>query len=304
MPPVPAHNAVLYGIYCKLLAIVCFTSMDAVVKHLGASYETPQLLLFRSLVGLLPVWWLMAHERVGLRSLVTHQPALQVARVTLGFAVMFGFFWLFPRMPLAELYAISFCAPLFVTALSVPFLKERVGWRRWAAVAVGFVGVLIVLNPGAAAFQPLALLVVGATFLYSVNTIIVRKLSRTDSDQATAFYFALACGLVAAVWAPFVWKTPTMIDFAAMCAVGLLGGVGQLLFNRAYRLAPASTIVPFDYVSIVLALLFGWLFWSEAPPVTMWIGLPIIVASGLYILHRERVRSLQARRAPADSEKT
>ncbi|HJQ61153.1 MAG TPA: DMT family transporter [Vineibacter sp.] len=295
------------GIYSKTVAIALFSVMDALVKALGERYPTLQIMLCRSVFGLFPLLWLI-YAAGGWHTLASRQPALQAGRVVVAFMSLFGFFYLLPLMPLAELYAISFAAPFVMTALAVPLLGERVGWRRWSAVAVGFVGVLIIVQPGSAAFQPLSLAVLGATVCYALSMVYVRRLSRTDSDQTTVTVFfgvtIAVCGLtivgnqLAGSPAGVLWVWPTAIDWLWLAAIGLTGGTGQILMTRAWRLAPAAVLAPFDYVAIIFALSLGWLFWREVPTPWLWAGLPLIIGSGLYILHRERVRARAARENP------
>jgi drug/metabolite transporter (DMT)-like permease len=294
------------GIYSKVLAIALLSTMDAMVKALGARYPTLQLMFCRSLIGAVPLLWLIQMAG-GWTTLQTRQPFLQVGRVALSFVTLFGFFYLFPLMPLAELYAISFAAPFFMTALAVPMLGERVGWRRWTAVAVGFVGVLVIVRPGSATFHPLSIAVLGVTLTYALSMVCVRRLSRTDSDQTTIMFMSVAAvglsGLIILAnelgGQPFgvLWIWPTAIDWLWLIVIGLTGGFGQILITRAWRLAPASVLAPFDYVAIVFALTYGWLFWREVPMPWLWLGLPLIIGSGLYILHRERLRARE--RLPA-----
>src|SRR5262245_14884603 len=225
--PVAAAGDPVGGIYSKLVGIALFSTMDAMVKELGAHYPTLQLMFFRSLISMLPLLWLI-QAAGGWTTLTTRQPGLQLARVVVSFLSLFGFFYLFPMMPLAELYAISFAAPFFMTALAVPMLGERVGWRRWSAVGVGFLGVLIIVQPGSAAFHPLALAGLAVTFCYAMSMICVRRLSRTDSDQTTIMVFSIAavclCGLVIVgnelLGRPMgpLWVWPTAVDWLWMIA--------------------------------------------------------------------------------------
>ncbi len=292
------------GIYSKVVALALLSTMDAVVKALGARYPTLQIVFCRSVFSVLPLLWLI-QAAGGWQTLATRQPLLQFGRVVVSFLSMFGFFYLFPLMPLAELYAISFASPFFMTVLGVLLLGEQVGWRRWCAVIVGFIGVLIIVQPGTAAFHPLSLAVLGTTFCYALSMICVRRLSRTDSDQTTIMCYSIASitvsGLIISgneiAGQPLgtAWIWPTFTDWLWLAAIGLTGGFGQILMTRAWRLAPAAVLAPFDYVSIVFALSYGWLFWREVPTVWLWLGLPLIIGSGLYMLHRERVRARQRR---------
>lgn len=283
-------NTALHGIYFKLSALVLFCTMDAMVKGLGGTYGSFQMMLFRSAIAMLPVAVLIWRAG-GIKIVRSNRPRLQALRVAVGFCSLFGFFYVFPRMPLVDAYAISFAAPLFMVALSVPILGEPVGWRRWTAVAVGFAGVLIMLDPWGIEFHAISLIVLAATFCYALSTVMVRLLSRHDHDVVTLFWFSLAASIVSLVGAIPEWTWPTPLDWAWLVGLGLLGGVAQILITRAWRIAPAAVLAPFDYTSIVLAMLFGYLWFREEPSWTVWYGLPLVIGSGLYILHRERVRA-------------
>lgn len=287
-----AKPTALHGINLKMTALVLFCTMDAMVKALGGTYGSFQLMLFRSAIALIPVSVLI-WQAGGLKIVKANRPWLQAARVAIGFGSLLGFFYVFPRMPLVDAYAISFAAPLFMVALSVPLLGEPVGWRRWTAVAVGFVGVLIMLDPWGMEFHPISLILLAATFCYALSTILVRLLSRHDHDVVTLFWFAFVSSGLSLVGAIPEWKWPPAMDWLWLIVLGLLGGFAQILITRAWRLAPAAVLAPFDYTSIVLAVLFGYLWFQEEPSWTVWYGLPLVIGSGLYILHRERVRARQ-----------
>ena len=293
-----AKPTALHGIYLKMTALVLFCTMDAMVKALGGTYGSFQLMLFRSAIALIPVSVLI-WQAGGLKIVKANRPWLQAARVAIGFGSLLGFFYVFPRMPLVDAYAISFAAPLFMVALSVPLLGEPVGWRRWTAVAVGFVGVLIMLDPWGMEFHPISLILLAATFCYALSTILVRLLSRHDHDVVTLFWFAFVSSGLSLVGAIPEWKWPPAMDWLWLIVLGLLGGFAQILITRAWRLAPAAVLAPFDYSSIVLAVLFGYLWFQEEPSWTVWYGLPLVIGSGLYILHRERVRALERNLKPS-----
>jgi len=293
---IAAKHAPLHGIYFKLSALLLFCTMDAMVKALGGTYGSFQMMLFRSAVALVPVAVLIWHAG-GIRAVRSTKPWLQAVRVSVGIGSMLGFFHVFPRMPLVDAYAISFAAPLFMVALSVPLLREPVGWRRWTAVGVGFVGVLIMLDPFGIRFHAISLIVLAATFCYALSTVMVRLLSRHDRDVVTLFWFATVASVVSLIGAIPEWKWPAAMDWVWLITLGLLGGVAQVLITRAWRLAPAAVLAPFDYASIVLAMAFGYLWFEEEPSWTVWYGLPLVISSGLYILHRERVRARERAKA-------
>jgi drug/metabolite transporter (DMT)-like permease len=287
-----AASPTVLGIYLRLSGLALFCTMDAMVKALGGVYGPFQLMLFRSAIALIPIAFIVWHAG-DLTVVRSHRPWLQVVRILAGLGSMGGFFYVFPRMALVDAYAISFAAPFFMVALAVPLLGEQVGWRRWSAVAVGFVGVIIMLDPFGISFHAMSLIVLAATFCYSLSTVMVRMTSRYDHDAATLFWFALvSSGLSLVAGAP-EWIWPTAIDWVWLVLLGSLGGIAQILVTRAWRLAPASVLAPFDYASIVLAVLYGYLWFHEEPWWTVWLGLPLVIGSGLYILHRERVRGSQ-----------
>lgn len=283
-------QAALLGIYLKLGSLALFCTMDAMVKALGSTYDAFQLMLFRSAIAMVPVAVIIWHAG-GMKSVRPNRPWLQAVRIVVAFGSTLGFFYVFPRMPLVDAYAISFAAPLFMVALSVPMLGEPVGWRRWTAVVVGFLGVLIMLDPWGIEFHVMSLVVLGATFCYSLSTVMLRLLSRHDSDVVALFWLSLATSAASLVGAVPVWIWPSPIDWLWLVIMGLLGGIAQILNTRAWRLAPTAVLAPFDYTSIVLAVLFGYLWFHEEPSWTIWYGLPLVIGSGLYILHRERIRA-------------
>jgi drug/metabolite transporter (DMT)-like permease len=285
----PAPSTLL-GIYAKLASLVLFATLDALVKWLGDSYGSFQLMLFRSVVALVPLYFLIRASG-GIHLLRSNRPLLQGARIITGFGSLLGFFYVFPRMPLVDAYAISFAAPLFIVALSVPMLGEPVGWRRWIAVVVGFIGVIVMLEPWSISIHWLSLVVLLATFSYSLSTVLTRLVSRYDHDAATVFWFCLGASTISLVGAIPEWKWPSTADWFWLCSLGIIGGVGQILVTRALRLATTSVLAPFDYSSIVFAVLYGYLWFQESPTPAVWYGLPLVIGSGLYILHRERIRA-------------
>jgi len=293
---VPAPSP-LHGIYFKLSALVLFCTMDAMVKALGGTYGPFQLMLFRNAVAMLPIA-VIVWRAGGLRIVRSKRPGLQAVRILAGLGSTAGFFYVFPRMPLVDAYAISFSAPLFMVALSVPILGEPVGWRRWTAVGVGFAGVLVMLDPFAIEFHLVSLVILAATFCYALSTVLVRKLSRHDPDVVTLFWFAIVGTVVSIGCAIPEWKWPPLLDWVWLLTLGLLGGCAQVLITRAWRLAPAAILAPFDYTAIVLAMAYGYLWFREEPSWTVWYGLPLVTGSGLYILHRERVRARALRKTP------
>ncbi len=287
--PSPAGSSTASrAIGLMLLAVFLFAVMDAMIKWQGAVYPVLQIVFFRSAFGLLISIGPVLHD--GRRLLATRHPWLHLARALLGFGALFCFFEAFVRMRFADVYAISFASPLFITALSVPFLGEQVGWRRWTAVGVGLAGVLLMIRPGAGVFEAAALIALAGTLCYALAMILVRRLARTDSNIAIVFYFGIMATFLSGLTLPFVWMTPTWEDFFWLALIGVIGGAAQLILTQSFRLAPVSLLTPFEYVAMVWAVLFGWMFWNELPDPYFYAGAPLVIAAGLYILHRETRR--------------
>ncbi len=291
------------GIAYMLAAVGLFAVMDAMIKWLGEVYPTAQLVFFRSAFAFIPIAFVVAG--VGLRQALTIKNGRgHVFRCLVGILSMAAYFYCFPRMPLADMIAITFAAPIFITALSVPMLGEKVGPRRWSAILVGFAGVLVIVQPGDGGFEPIALIALLGTLFYALAAIAVRKLSRTDSSVSIVISFTVCSTLVSAALLPFQWVTPSLPDLALLITVGLIGGMAQIAMTNAFRYAEVSLVVPFEYTAMIWAAALGFFVWGEIPGNNVWIGVSIVTASGLYILYREArlglprgiARKLQARR--------
>lgn len=284
-------TSVPLGIGYMLMAVSLFGCMDVLVKWLGNGYPTLQIMFCRSLFAMLPTLLMVLRDPAGFGALRSRQPLGHVSRSLLGLGAMFGFFHAFTFLPLADVTAISFSAPVFIAVLSVVLLRETVGWHRWSAIAVGFIGMLVILRPGAGMLQSGALVVVAATAFYALAMIQIRILARTERAVTITFWFTLSLLLLTGVTMPWVWVMPrSELDLLLLAMVGLLGGTAQLLMTRAYSIAPAAVVAPFDYTHLVWAVLFGWYLWGDFPDLQTWAGCGIVVASGLYILYRETVK--------------
>ena len=285
----------LIGIASMSGAIALFSVMDVMIKELGSSYSTVQIYFFRSLIALIPAWFVLRSEG-GLAALRTRRLPFHIFRSCVSMSFLMCFFYALTLMPLADLYAITFAAPLFITALGVPMLGERVGPRRWAAIGVGFLGVLVILRPGGDVLSLGGLIGLGSSLLFSFSMIFTRQLSRTESNGAIVTYFALTSTVLSGLALPFAWTMPNALDWSLLIAIGLIGGVGQILITHAFRSAAAAIVSPFQYTSILWGLLFGYIFFDDLPDAIMLSGAAIVVASGLYILYRE---TREGRSAPA-----
>ena len=291
--PAPDAGAAQRGkaIALMLLGVGLFSIMDAIIKWLGPGYPTVQLIFFRSVCAFLPLAFIVFRGGIG-NALRVKDPVSHVLRSLVGLIALSCFFYAFARMPLAEVVAITFAAPVFVTALSVPLLGERVGPRRWTAVLVGFLGVLIMVRPGAAVFETIALVPLGGVVFYALAMILVRKLSRTETSASIVFYFTVTTTVVSGALLPFSWVMPDGLDWALLASLGLIGGCAQIAFTRAVALADVAVIMPFEYSAMIWAAALGFFIWGELPGFAVWLGAAIVIASGLYILFRESALQL------------
>lgn len=269
-----------------LSAVIFFAVADALAKWGGeAGFNAFQIVFFRYFFGLIPM--AVAIYISGWRVLATRNPGGHLVRALLMCSAITMFFWGLRYMPLAEAFVIGFTAPLFITALSWPILGERVGPHRWAAVAAGFIGVLIVLKPGPEGLRPEALLIVASAFTYSLGALLTRKVARTEHSTAIFTYTTLVALLITAPVAWLTWKPLDATDLSAFAVLGIVGGLAHLLVIIAYYHAPASVNAPLEYTSLVWAALIGWVVFREDVAPTTWIGAAVIVGAGLYIVWRE-----------------
>lgn len=286
-------DRIVRGIGLYVVAIVLLASMDAIIKWLTTDYTTQQIVFFRAAFGLLPILTILA-VRGRFRDLRTRRLGGQLGRGVLAALAAICFFYAFSQMPLADAYAIAFASPLFVTALSVPMLGERVGAHRWAAVAVGFVGVMVILRPGQSGLDHLlslgALSALAGTFFFSLSVVLIRRMTRTETNAALVFYAGIVTVAISSVALPFGFVWPTPMDFALLVLVGFLGGFGLIAVTEAFRTAPVAILAPFEYTAMIWAIIFGYWIWGDLPDGWVLSGAGIVVCSGLYILHRETRR--------------
>ncbi|WP_028916774.1 DMT family transporter [Pseudoxanthomonas sp. J35] len=272
-----------------IAAVASFSLMDAGMKLLSAHYPPLQVTLLRGAASLpFVLAWVLA--TAGPRSIVPVRWGLHLLRGVLGMAMIGCFVFALKRMPLSTAYTIYFVAPLLVAALSVPLLGERVGPRRWTAIAIGLVGVIVVLRPGADGLVSLpGLMVLLAATAYAVAAVTVSLLTRTDTPQSMVVWFLLIMAVGAGVAAIPGW-VPLRLEHAwLILGMGLAGALGQVALTAAFMRGDASMIAPLEYTGLVWVIGWDWLLWRTLPDAMTWVGAAIIVASGLYLLRRERV---------------
>ena len=273
-----------------MMSILLFSLMDASVKWLGAIYPTAQIMFFRCAVALVPVAIIIL-LRGGPGILRTSHKGLHLLRSVMGIGAMAFAFYAFSLMPLAEAVSILHTAPLFMTALSVILLREKVGLRRWSAIIIGFVGMLIVVRPGADMLASGSLYMLTAAFLIGCTTIIIRHLGKIDDPVCITFYFTIT-GIILSLFGLLLqgWQTPPLKDLALLMLVGLLGGMAQYLMTLSYQHLALGIVAPLKYLTIVFSGSIAYLVWGEIPDLQSVFGIGIIILTGLYTLHREMVR--------------
>jgi drug/metabolite transporter (DMT)-like permease len=275
----------LAGIGLMLVGVGLFSFNDALGKYLVGTYSVGQLLMFRAVVALLLMSPFIWRARAEFKAIP--RPGLQLLRVVLAAGEVAAFFAATVYLPLADVITFYLAAPIFVTAMSAVFLGEHVGWRRWSAVAVGFGGVLIALNPSAQTMSWPALIALGGSLAFGVLMVVTRFL-RGTSDMVLASTQFGASLLLGAVMAPFGWVTPAARDLGLFVVAAGISVAALLCVNRSLKLAPASVVVPYQYTMIIWAGLFGYLVFGDVPPANIIIGATVIVGAGLYIFVRER----------------
>ena len=292
--PAPAESAAV-AILLVSASIACFALSDALVKAIADIYDATQIIMISSLVALPLIAMLLTRAGTWKRLGGVQQHWL-ISRVVFGSLSFVTFIQALKFIPLAEAIAVTFAGPLFITALSVPLLREHVGPRRWAAVLVGLVGVVIIMRPGADVFQPATLWALGSAVLYALAAISTRKLAiRTPTSVILAWVnlyvlFFMAAGVVVFD----TWVTPTWWHLLFLVCVGFTSTAGQYLGVEAFRRAQPSMLAHFDYTALAWGALMGFIFWNEVPTWSLIAGSAVLVMAGLYILHRETVRSSHA----------
>ena len=274
------------GILWMLFTTLLFVAMDAIAKYLTQAYPVPQITWARYTFHALALVVLFRRRLPALMR--TERLGLQILRSTFLFsATVFSFFAL-RAMPLADVIAIWAITPILVTALSVPLLGERVGPRRWAGVAAGFIGALIIIRPGLGVMQAAAVLPVAAAVSLALYHLATRALSGTDSPLTTIVY-TVSVGLVISTGAvPFFWVTPDAPAWTLMVVLGLLGVLGHFSLIKSFESATAATVIPYTYTNLIWATVVGFVVFADLPDLGTVTGAGVIVLSGLYIFHRER----------------
>lgn len=288
------------------VGIAVFSVQDVIIKLLSGTYPVYEAMTIRSLVAL-PLLLILVALSGGVATLASGRAPLLLLRGVIMFVSYTSYYLAFAALPLATCVAIFFATPLFITVLSAAFLHERVDLARWAAVLVGFAGVLTIVRPGSSVFDLAALLPIVAALTYAIAQILARRLGEDQSAAVMTFYgngVYLVCGLALALvfgsggpagemhkslaFLTRGWTDPDLKDLLLMAACGVIAAAALTLLTQAYRSARASTVAPFEYTAILLSVAYGWFIWGEWPDLTSWVGIFIVIGSGLYVMTLER----------------
>ena len=270
-----------------LLGVCGGLGLDMCAKALLVDYSLEQFVFLRSLIGV-SIFLLIARQFGGLRSLATRRWPWHLLRTFLSTCTMFAFFYGLARMPLVDALTLGFTAPLMVTALSVPFLGEHVGWRRWIAVIAGFIGVLIILRPGTTEISLASVAVLFAAFTYACMAITSRKLAATETSYALSVYVIAGPMIVSAtLLGGGDWQMPDTAGWALFALAGASSVVTWVGIVNAYRRASPALLAPFEYTALIGGAIAGYLIWSEVPDRWVLAGAAVIIASGLFVVYRE-----------------
>lgn len=287
--PLSGVNQPLKGIGLILLATFLFASHDTLSKYLSGFYPIFLVVWARYLVHTLLMAFIFMPS-TGLRVLRTKRPWLQVLRALTLLATSLLFTASLMLIPLAEATAVNFLAPLLVTALSVPLLRERVTRGQWAAVVVGFSGVLVIIHPGGELFTPAILLPLSSASCFATYQLLTRMVSPYDSPTTSNFFAGLFNTLLMSALIPFFWQTPELKHLPALLALGVCGMFAHLLLTQAFRVTAPAILAPFSYCQLVFAGLLGFLVFDHMPPPTAQIGIVIICLSGLAAAWQQRIK--------------
>ncbi len=312
--PLPARPRVdddALGIFYLCAGLFIFSFQDIIIKQLSAEFPVHELVFVRGLVAS-PLLLLLVHFDSGFASLRTDHFWQHLARASLMFCSYMFYYLAIAAVPITTAVSLFFTAPLLITALAVPFLGESVGIRRWFGVMAGFVGVIIMLQPGSGVFEPAALLALASAFSYALAQVLARRLGMTDSASAMAFYaamlFTYAGGLVGLIvhFSGFEssahpsldfllkpWRMPDGLEFAMMVTIGVISALGFYLLSQAYRVGQANAVAPFEYTAMFWAVVLTFLVFGNVPTVSTVIGALIIIAAGIFVLRREGLRRIR-----------
>ena len=273
------------GFLYMFLSVCAFSFMDLIVKW-SDNYPIGEVIFFRGFFGLIPIFLLIPRER--LRNFYqTKRHKLHFQRCLSGLIALIAIFIALRKLPLATVVSISFAAPIFITIMSIFFLNEKVGMYRWLAVLVGFIGIVIITEPGLNSFNIYYLYPIIFCIGLSYVAIVIKQLSLTEPIWLIGFYFSFTIMMTSFLTLPYGWIMPSLKDFILLSLVGILGGAANLLLTQSYKFSEVSLVSPLKYLSLLFAIFFGYLIWNEIPSYKTLVGASLVILSSIIIFRRE-----------------
>ncbi len=281
------------GIVWLSIGAFLFSVTDVIVKQLGKKFDPTELALFRYGIGMIilaPVF-----IKMGVAELKTQRIGLHIVRMSLAMAAQLGIFITVINMPLADATAIYFSKPLFTTVVAVIFISEVVSGRRWMATIVGFIGVVIMIQPGANTINPIALIAVASALAFATANVLIRVLARTEPPNRILFYYHIGGIIVFTGPAIWFWTMPVGIEWVLLISIAVLTTLGMTCFVRAFSVGEANAVGPIEYIRLIYAALFGYFLFNEIPSIWTGLGAILIVASAIYIARDEAQKATKVR---------
>ena len=267
------------------LSVCAFSIMDLIVKW-SDNYPLGQVIFFRGFFGIVLYYFVIPKERIR-DFYYTKRPLLHFSRCFFGLAALLSIFTALRNLPLATVVSISFAAPIFTTIFSIFFLSERVGYFRWLAVFIGFIGILIISEPGLSSLNIYYIFPVIFVLGMSYVAISIRQLSSTEPVWLISLFFSAAITIAGLLTLPFGWIMPSFYDLTLLSMIGFFGGVANLWLSQSYKFSEVSLVTPLKYLALVFAIVFGYLIWGEVPSGKTLIGAILVIASSIIIFRRE-----------------
>ena len=273
------------GFLYMFLSVCAFSVMDLIVKW-SDNYPLGQVIFFRGFFGLVLYYFVIPKERLK-DFYFTKRPMLHFSRCFFGLMALLSIFTALRNLPLATVVSISFAAPIFTTIFSIFFLSEKVGYFRWLAVFVGFVGIIIISEPGLSSLNVYYIFPVIFVLGMSYVAISIRQLSSTEPVWLISLYFSAAITLAGLFTIPYGWLMPNLIDLILLSLIGIFGGVANLWLSQSYKFSEVSLVTPLKYLALVFAIIFGYLIWDEIPTIKTLVGAALVIVSSIIIFRRE-----------------
>ena len=273
------------GFLYMFISICAFSIMDLIVKW-SENYPIGEVLFFRGFCGMIPIFFLIPKERY-FNFYKTNRPFLHFKRCVSGLVAIVAIFIALRKLPLATVVSITFAAPIFTTIMSIFFLSEKVGLYRWLAVLVGFVGILIISEPGFSSLNFYYIYPIIFCLGLSYVAIAIKQLSSTEPVWLIGLYFSFSIMIMSFFTLPQGWIMPNLKDLFLLCMVGILGGLANLWLTQSYKFAEVSLVTPLKYLALLFAIFFGYIFWDETPTIKTLLGAALVIISSIIIFRRE-----------------